>query len=88
MSSTEQYHITPEQVDGLFTIKKMTDFAEDDYAYLFVDLPEGERCIIYNYPPEDGDAIRALTLPARCIFDANFHLQIVAAYGMTGDCPE
>ncbi len=71
----EHYHITPDEVTGPFTITRISDFAEDDYCYLFVDMPgEGERIIIYNYPPEDGERIRSLTMPASYRFDEEYHL--------------
>ncbi len=65
----QPYDITPDQVESAFTIKRITDFAEDDYCYLIVDMPDGtERSIIYNYPPEEGEAIRQLELPRQAGF--------------------
>lgn len=76
----EHYHITPDEVQGVFTIRKITDFEEDDYCYLTVDLDDEEKVIIYNYPPEDGQHIRTLDLPCRAFFSGG-HLE-------TSDIPQ
>ncbi len=65
---SEQYRITPNQVSGEFTVTKVIDLPEDDYCYLFAQVGDQERCIVYDYPLAASGPVRQMQLPARCKF--------------------
>lgn len=89
MSQTHYQYITPDQVAGPFLVDRLTNFDEDDYAYLFAQVAGKDSCIIYNYPPEVGLLLGELEghLPAWCRFDEDEYL-VAWQPEDTGECPE
>jgi hypothetical protein len=85
----QQYHLTPDLVDGPFIVKRIINYIEDEYAYLLAEVEGIESCIIYDYPPAVGELIRELAgrLPVWCRFDEDEYLVIWQPED-TGECPE
>jgi len=65
----DQHYLTPDQVPGIFTIRRVANVPEDNYCYLTVDLHDEEEVIVYNYPPEDAALIRQFQVPCRAVFE-------------------
>jgi hypothetical protein len=84
-----QYHLTPDLVDGPFIVERITNFDEDDYAYLYAEVEGVACCIIYNYPPSVGELMKELAghLPTWCRFDEDEYL-VTWQPEDTGECPE
>jgi len=58
-------HVTPDQVERKpFHLHRITNFAEDDYAYLFITIAEDnapvDQVVVYNYPPSFSEVMAAL----------------------------
>ena len=58
-------HVTPDQIGRKpFHLHRITNIAEEDYAYLFITIAEDnapvDQVVVYNYPPNFGEVMAAL----------------------------